>query len=401
MGILWNKKCNKCGVTLSLKQRYICTNCQILEEQKNHNKFIQNNLRQTQSLQRQNANRQKRQQEKEDAQYLAEQSLIEAEQEQEDAQYLAEQALIEAEQEAQRVQILKKNLEVHKNQLRALPSQRTYDCFYCKNQNVMVEHLDWEASTYLYNQKIQYTLPACTLCGVKCIDLPKKEKFLFKDYLFVLLLSPAIVFIKFLLWLSIIIWIFIDISFLEILYKAIAASIVIGSIWCLLEGNVKTDISDRTPHFIPENYGYNSPFFKTSIGYNSKLTWSFEEVPKRKKWFIFGQSVIIGKKDKNNEFSNLQKTISQTNFHPYATGGAQIWRGHKWILIKFLPIFIFLLFLIFLVIGIFHQNIEEIIGRAGGAFLFIVSCIFAIYLSYKFSNPNSTHYTKEDYYLRK
>ena len=41
------------------------------------------------------------------------------------------------------------------------------------------------------------------------------------------------------------------------------------------------------------------------------------------------------------------------------------------------------------------------IGKAGGGFLFFVLCIFAIYLSYKFSRPDTTHYTQEDYYLKK
>ena len=79
----------------------------------------------------------------------------------------------------------------------------------------------------------------------------------------------------------------------------------------------------------------------------------------------------------------------------------QIWTGRKWILIKFLPIFIFLFLLNFLFIGFFHKNIEELIGGAGGGFLFFVLCILGVYLSYKFSKPNSTHYTQEDYYLLK
>ena len=79
----------------------------------------------------------------------------------------------------------------------------------------MIENLNLTASTYLYNQEICYTLPYCTFCGVECVDLPTKEKFLFKDYLYVLLLGPFAVFIKYLLWLSIIIWIFVDISFVE------------------------------------------------------------------------------------------------------------------------------------------------------------------------------------------
>lgn len=380
---LYNQKCSKCRIPLpdfyGRERPYLCSNCEILVEQKKHNKFIQNNLRETQKLQRQNANRQRRQQEHEEAQYLAEQAQIQRQQDE-------EQARVQAEQEAQRVQRLKQNLEVHKKHLETLPGVRTYDCFHCKNKNVMIEHLNWSASTNLYSQEICYTLPYCSFCGVDCVDLPMKEKFLFKDYLYVLLLGPFVVFIKFLLWLSIIIWIFVDISFVEILYKTIAASIIIGSIWALLEGNVKTDISDRTPHFISKG---------------TKYTWDFQNVQIRKKWFIFGQSVIIGKEDKNNEFSNLQKTISQKNFHPFATGGAQIWTGRKWILIKFLPIFIFLFLLNFLVIGFFHQNIEELIGGAAGGFLFFVLCIFAIYLSYKFSSPNSTHYTQEDYYLKK
>ena len=378
-----NQKCSRCRVPLpdkfSRQSPYLCSNCEILEEQKKHNKFVQDDLRETQKLQRQNANRQRRQQEQEDAQYLAEQADIQRQQDE-------EQARVAAEQEAQRVERLKQNLEVHKKHLETLPGVRTYDCFHCKNKNVMIEHLNLTASTYLYDQQICYTPPYCQFCGVKCIVLPTKEKFLFKDYLFVLLLGPSVVFIKFLLWVSIIIWIFIDISYLEILYKTIAASIVIGSIWCLLEGNVKTDISVRTPHFISKG---------------NKYTWDFQNVLIRKKWFIFGQSVIIGKEDKNNEFSNLQKTISQTNFHPYATGGAQIWRGRKWILIKFLPIFIVLFLLNFLVIGFFHQNIEGMIGQTGVGFLFFVLCIFAIYLSFKFSIPNTTHYTQEDYYLKK
>jgi len=158
----------------------------------------------------------------------------------------------------------------------------------------MIEHLNMTASTDLYNPQICYTLPYCTFCGVECVYLPVKEKFLFKDYLFVLLLAPFFVFIKFLLWLSIIIWIFVDISFLEILYKTIAASIVIGSIWSLLEGNVKTDISDRTPHFISKGYKY---------------TWDFQNVHIRKNGLFLGNQSLSEKKTKIMNFQIYKKLL--------------------------------------------------------------------------------------------
>ena len=64
---LYNQKCSKCRIPLpdldGRERPYLCSNCEILVEQKKHNKFIQNNLRETQKLQRQKANRQKRQQE--------------------------------------------------------------------------------------------------------------------------------------------------------------------------------------------------------------------------------------------------------------------------------------------------------------------------------------------------
>ena len=101
-----NQKCTRCRVPLPDKfcrQRpYLCSNCEILEEQKKHNKFVQDDLRETQKLQRQNANRQRRQQEQEDAQYLAEQADIQRQQDE-------EQARVAAEQEAQRVERLKQN----------------------------------------------------------------------------------------------------------------------------------------------------------------------------------------------------------------------------------------------------------------------------------------------------
>lgn len=84
-----NQKCSKCRVPLpdkfSRQKPYLCPDCEILEEQKKHNEFLQNNLRETQRLQRQNANRQRRQQEQEDAQYLAEQADIQRQQDEEQA----------------------------------------------------------------------------------------------------------------------------------------------------------------------------------------------------------------------------------------------------------------------------------------------------------------------------
>ena len=164
-----NQKCSKCRVPLpdkfSRQRPYLCSNCEILEEQKKHNKFIQDDLRETQRLQRQNAVRQRRQQEQEDAQYLAEQDYIQRQQDEEQARVAAEQARVAAEQEAQRVERLKQNLEVHKKHLETLPGTRTYDCFHCKNKNVMIEHLNLTASTYLYDQQICYTPPYCQFCG--------------------------------------------------------------------------------------------------------------------------------------------------------------------------------------------------------------------------------------------
>ncbi|MDC1055621.1 hypothetical protein OAQ06_00065 [bacterium] len=75
-----NQKCSRCRVPLpdkfSRQRPYLCSSCEILEEQKKHNKILQDDLRETQRLQRQNANRQRRQQELEEAQHRVHEELL-------------------------------------------------------------------------------------------------------------------------------------------------------------------------------------------------------------------------------------------------------------------------------------------------------------------------------------